>query len=305
MTGPGSGPRLVLEVGDTRLEVLPGDGGRIGSVIVAGRELLVTSDPAGAVYWGCYPMAPWAGRIRHGRFTHAGREHHVPVNAAPHALHGVVYDRPWSVVAADTIAIEMDERWPFRGRVTQRFALHEDGLEVAMTVEVAEPQPVVVGWHPWFRRVIEAGTAPVRFDFRPDVMLVRDGEGIPTGERATPGTGPWDDVFTDLAADPVLEWPGLLRVVMWSSCAWWVAYDMPANAICVEPQSGPPDGVTLVPETVSPGSPLVHTMRWAWTRLDRQRGVGAGERLSLAAAVTCSRAPRAGPGSAACPGPAR
>ena len=31
----------------------------------------------------------------------------------PHAIHGVVYDRPWEVVGPDAIGIELDERWPF------------------------------------------------------------------------------------------------------------------------------------------------------------------------------------------------
>jgi aldose 1-epimerase len=37
--------------------------------------------------------------------------------------------------------------------------------------------------------------------------------------------------------------------------------------VCVEPQSGPPDGVTIAPEVVEPGRPLEHHMRWTWERL--------------------------------------
>ena len=36
--------------------------------------------------------------------------------------------------------------------------------------------------------------------------------GCRPGERVAPPAGPWDDAFTDLAADPVLEWPGQLRL---------------------------------------------------------------------------------------------
>ena len=259
--------QLVLEAGDARMVVLPRVGGRLGSVTIGGRELLVAGDPRDPISWGSYPMAPWAGRVNLGRFTFDGRTHQLPITMAPHAIHGVVYDRPWSVVGDDTIAIDLDERWPFRGRVVQRFALDEDGLEVTMTVTADEPMPAVIGWHPWFRRVLAEGADPVGLAFRPGTMLVRGPDGIPTGERVPPTAGPWDDAFTDLAADPVLEWPGQLRLSISSTCAWWVVYSMPEHAICVEPQSGPPDGLGRSPDVVVPDRPMTHSMRWAWTRL--------------------------------------
>ncbi len=259
--------RLVLDAGSARAVVCPDDGGRLGSLVVDGRELLVVSSPDGPVSWGAYPMAPWAGRIRRGTFTFAGVERHLPITMPPHAIHGVVYDRPWTVTGPDSIAIDLDRRWPFRGRVTQRFRLDGNGLEVAMTLEADEPQPVVLGWHPWFRRVLAAGDEPVRLALEAGSMLLRDAEGMPSGERVAPPPGPWDDCFTDLAADPVLEWPGRLRLTASSTCRWWVVYSMPEHAICVEPQSGPPDAANLGPEVVEPGAPLTHVMRWRWTRL--------------------------------------
>jgi aldose 1-epimerase len=259
--------RLVLDAGSTRAVVCAGDGGRLCSVTVDGRELLVTADPQGPIYWGAYPMAPWAGRIRRGSFTFAGAAHDLPITMPPHAIHGVVYDRPWTVTGPDSIAIDLDGRWPFRGRVTQRFALDGDGLRVTMTLEADQPQPVALGWHPWFRRVLQAGDEPVRLDFQPGSMLLRDADGMPSGERVIPPPpGPWDDCFTDLAADPVLEWPGRLRLTVSSTCRWWVVYSMPEHAICVEPQSGPPDAVNIAPEVVRPGAPMSHSMRWSWTR---------------------------------------
>lgn len=258
---------LVLEADGVRAVVRPADGGRLGSLVVDGRELLVDASPDGPVYWGAYPMAPWAGRIRRGTFSFAGVERHLPITMAPHAIHGVVYDRPWTVTGADSIAIELDARWPYRGRVTQRFALDADGLEVSMTLEADEPQPVVLGWHPWFRRVLQGGDEPVRLAFEPGAMLLRDADGISDGSRVAPPPGPWDDCFTDLASDPVLEWPGRLRLTLSSTCRWWVVYSMPEHAICVEPQSGPPDAVTIAPEVVVPGAPMTHVMRWRWERL--------------------------------------
>lgn len=262
--GPGE-TVLDLGAGDVRVVVRPAQGGRIGQVSVGGRELLVGGHPMGPIYWGAYPMAPWAGRIRHGRFSFAGATHQLPLAAPPHALHGVVFDRPWRVDGPDAISIDLDERWPFRGRVSQRFAVREDGIDVAMTLEADEPMPVTVGWHPWFRRALEPGGEGASLSFDAADMLVRDGEGIPSGERVPPTPGPWDDCFTGLRSDPVLAWPGL-ALTLSSTCDWWVIYNQPAYAICVEPQSGPPDAVNADPDVVTPDAPMTHTMSWRWER---------------------------------------
>ena len=118
-------------------------------------------------------------------------------------------------------------------------------------------------------RALEArvdGDEEVRLRFEPGQMLVRDAEGIPTGERVAPPPGPWDDAFTDVASEPELTWPGRLRLTIASSCPWWVVYSQPRHAVCVEPQSGPPDALNGYAETVAPGAPMVHRMRWSWTR---------------------------------------
>ena len=210
-------------------------------------------------------MAPWAGRIRRGRFAFAGREHQLPLGMPPHAIHGVAYDRPWRVVGSDQIEIDLDGRWPFRGRVTQRFAVTDGGLDIEMTIEADEPMPATIGWHPWFRRSLEPGGEPVTLTLDAAEMLVRDDEGIPSGERIAPPPGPWDDAFTGLRTNPVLAWPGL-RLELASSCPWWVVYTFPEHAVCVEPQSGPPDAANSGSQAVGPGAPMTHTMAWRWER---------------------------------------
>jgi aldose 1-epimerase len=258
---------LVLGAGDARLEVSPRDGGRIRSLEVGDLELLVTKSPEGPMHWGCYPMAPWAGRLRAGRFTFAGREYDVPRNLPPHAIHGVVFDRPWRTDDDRTISISLDERWPFRGRVVQRFALRANRLDATLEIHAEEPMPGVVGWHPWFRRRLVKGDSEVRLAFAARAMLRRDASGVATAERVLPPTGPFDDAFTDLIDTPVLEWQRRLRLELTSTCAWWVVYTERPRDLCVEPQSGPPDAPNLAPEVVVPGRPLVHTMTWRWSRL--------------------------------------
>ncbi len=56
------------------MTLYPSAGGRIGQIEVAGQPLLVDvpdldSGEAHPMLWGAFPMAPWVGRIRQGRFS--------------------------------------------------------------------------------------------------------------------------------------------------------------------------------------------------------------------------------------------
>jgi galactose mutarotase-like enzyme len=273
---------LVLESASARLEISPADGGRMTSLVVHGSELLVT-EGLGPIMWGCYPMAPFAGRIRDGRFTFEGREVVVPQTLPPHAIHGTVLDRAWTVDsrrqavghAEGGISIDLGPAWPFAGRVTQEFVLGRGGLKVTLTLEADEPMPATIGWHPWFRRRLigTAGepadpSAPAQLQFEADRMYERGSDGLPTGRLVAPDAGPWDDCFTGVGVAPRLVWPGRFALELASTCDHWVIYTEPDHAICVEPQTGPPDSVNLAPWVVRPGEPLRASMTWHWWKLD-------------------------------------
>ena len=72
-----------------------------------------------------------------------------------------------------------------------------------------------------------------------------------------------DAAATKLSIDstPTIVFADDARITMVSDCDHWVIYDMPKHALCVEPQSGPPDGFTLAPHVVAPQSPLRRTMK--------------------------------------------
>src|SRR5262249_43938408 len=127
-----------------------------------------------------------------------------------------------------------------------------------------EAMPVSCGWHPWWSRHAGRGE-PLHIDLDADAMYQRDEEGIQTGELVPVGPHPWDDCFTGLGDRPaVLRWPGALTVRLETSCRCVVVFDEPQRAICVEPQTDPPDAFNLGPTIVRPGEPLVATATWAW-----------------------------------------
>ena len=280
MTGSttGEADRVVLTRDEATLTVDPSAGGRIASLVLRGREILVT-DGASPLWWGCYPMVPFAGRIRDGRFLFRGRAYKVPLTMPPNAIHGTVFDRAWQVTFRGEDRVELESElgpdWPFRGRVTQAIVLVPGGLEATLTVEATDAMPVVLGWHPWFRREVDGIAAEL--DFEAHAMYARDSSGLPTGATIPPTPRPWDDAFTDIVIPPRLTWPGVLRLDLRSTAPFWVVFDERDDAICVEPQTAPPDAFNLAavvgvdPPMAAPDHPATIAMAWRWERLARRR----------------------------------
>lgn len=260
------GALLELRHGSIAVEVAPEAGGRIAQVHRHGMPWLVGHDEgnAAAIAWGCYPMLPWAGRIRHGAFRFDGHDYRLPRTFGAHAIHGVGFLRPWQVESHTTarcrlsLALPEDEQWPFGGVATQVMELHDDGLLLTMSMQAVQramPLPVI-GWHPWFRK-------PDRLDFAPEAMYPRDREGLATRPPVAPSAGPWDDCF--IHPGPVRLHRGGDELVLGSDCRHWVVYDEPGHATCVEPQTGPPDAFNLQPDArLLPGQSVQAWFRWQW-----------------------------------------
>lgn len=258
------GPRITIAKGLLSVEIAPVAGGRIAQISYDGVEHLVGygDDTSAMIAWGSYPMAPWAGRIRRGRFDFQGRRHQLPLNLGDHAIHGVAFGLPWQVDAHSpdhaelSLVLPDDERWPFGGVARQRFEVGEHSLRMTLSVTAgARAMPVTIGWHPWFRR-------PERIEFSPSTAYPRDEEGIATRPLAEPPPGPWDDCFIN--REPVIVHYAGRRVRLTSDCSHWVVYDEIGYAICIEPQSGPPDAFNLGPTRLAPGASIAAWFLLEW-----------------------------------------
>lgn len=255
---------LTLAAGAARLDLDPSAGGRVVRLSLDGVDVLRTPE-ASAEHFGLFPMAPWAGRVRHGRFSFDGVEHQLPITMGPHAIHGTVRDRMWAVTArtdgAVTITCDLGPDWPFDGWAAQTVALHEDRLELELSVHARSGRmPAAAGWHPWFRN------DGVELELDAGSMYVRDDEHMATRELVSPPPpGPWDDCFTDLRAPPLLRWPDGPALTIDTSCPCVVVFSEPEETICVEPQTAPPDALNHDATVVTPDAPLVATttLRWA------------------------------------------
>ncbi|MBT3152268.1 aldose 1-epimerase [Streptomyces sp. CHD11] len=261
-----SNEHITLTAGDAEVDVLPGNGGRVGGLRVGGVELLRQGER-----FGCFPMVPWCGRIREGRFRDGAVVRQMPLNAPPHAIHGTARDAAWRTARTGAeeavLTYDLAEPWPYAGRVTQQITLGEGSLTLTMGVETYESSfPAQIGWHPWFRRSL--GGEDVRIGFEPAWQEERGEDHLPTGRRIDPRPGPWDDCFgMPAGVDVTLTWPGQLRLEVTSPEQWVVVYDEQREAVCVEPQTGPPDGLNTHPRLVTPLEPLEASTTWTWTRL--------------------------------------
>lgn len=251
--------RSTLTRGDLRVVVDADRGSRIVSINHDGHEHLVTN-AASTLDWGIYPMVPFAGRLRDGIVRFNDIEHRLPTNAGRHAIHGTVFDAAWSIDHLDATSIAMvtdiGEPWPFPARARHLIQLTDDTVRCELAITVATTSPVQVGWHPWFARPDH-----VHFDFAS--MLHKDSDGITTLERVEPRRPPVDDCFFEPNSWPrVGGQHGWLEIA--SDCPWWVRYDSPDGHVCIEPQSGPPNGINTKPLVLEAGGTF---SRWMEIRI--------------------------------------
>ncbi len=184
-------------------------------------------------------MVPWAGRVRDGLITVGGVTHQLPLSKDGNAIHGLGRNVPWERTTEGTYACEIGAPWPTRGVATLHYELLSGGLRATLTWDDNADAPCSVGLHPWFRRRLDAGE-DVDVVFTPESMVERGADALPTGRLIAPQPGPWDDCFK-VSGSPTLSWPGAISVSLSSSTPWWVVYDIPADTVCVEPQTAPPD----------------------------------------------------------------
>lgn len=281
---------------DARLEVLPAVGGRIHRLRVFGRDLIRHPDDlrlhgTEGFYWGSYPLVPWCNRIPGGVFELDGRHAHLPATfPGGHAIHGLLHDVPWTVVAdgeMEALGGGTDEYpWPFRGR--QRFAA--DGSTVTQTLAVdntgTTPMPAGLGIHPWFLAAegLEVSVpATQTYDAEAEVPLpgparpVRDGDDEDLRPLRQPAWG-LDAVWTGLTENVIrLRWStwGVEADYCFSDTADHVVFASfeEYGAFAIEPQTHTTDGHRRLAAgepgavaVVAPGESLEVTYEWRMRR---------------------------------------
>lgn len=251
------------------------------------------------------PLMLPPNRIRHGRFSFAGREYRFDINSPNgYHIHGFLRNHPWTVTRTETT----DDRCS----VTAKFALaafpdvqrqypHDLKVEVTYTLQGSslvqtavimndgdEPAPVGYGLHTWF--LIDGEPEKWKLTLPVAEMWELDGGNMPTGRRLP--LGPYealrdgmnlkgadmDTVFQigDNPRSAVLAKDGYaLRYTASEAYKQWVIYTKgPADRIiCLEPYTW----VTDAPNVDAP------------PEITGLRAVRKGEPLELAVALELIR----------------
>jgi aldose 1-epimerase len=249
----------------------PEDGARLTSLRLDGHEVLTAVDlPGTPTSWthGLFAMAPYAGRVYGGVLHDQGEEIRLTGPGTDgHVMHGVTADRAWTRVDQLTARIDLDERWPFGGWAEQRLLLTDDAVTITLTVgNDHRAMPAWLGFHPWFRRDLGTG-GPLEITTGLGSMYEKDADGRLTGRTVDVPPGQHDDSFLAPEMPMRLEWPGALTVHLSSETGGVatqdvVVFDERPEAICVEPQTAPPQADRLGrAQRVGPVAPLQLTLR--------------------------------------------
>lgn len=194
---PMNHPRLSLRAGQLQVDVLPKVGGSIARFDFHGpngRQSLMrgTNEPYEDVLASsCFPLVPYANRIRGGSFQCNGQEVHLAANLPGDIspLHGQGWRAAWSVESVQTDQIELAYRhkaseWPWAYEARQRLMLSPEGLEIELSCLnlSALPMPCGLGLHPYF-----PCTGDTLLDTEVSTVWTVDENVLPVDQQAATG----------------------------------------------------------------------------------------------------------------------
>ncbi len=240
-----------------------------GSPSIPFRELILTRHEATSkedpFAGGCFIMAPFCGRVRDGVLTFDGHQYSLPTQQGPHALHGTVLAQNWVVLQCTTshavLASDLGPDWPFEGTIHHEISLTDEALMLSLTLTAHQPMPAQIGWHPRFLH-------PEQYTMPFTAMLKRDEHGIPVDQLQSfdiAARGTFDDCFIPDGKPIVLHYSDF-DLQLTSDCSHWVIFDQQRQTMCVEPQSGPPNGINDSPELLQIDDQLSRWFEIRWSQ---------------------------------------
>ena len=246
----------------------PDLGGSIAGLWLGDLPVLRSTEPAALTsprLAGSFPLVPYSNRLGYRRLRWLGQDHTTQPNFddSPHSLHGLAWQRAWAVVSSSATEAVLrlehkgDADWPFAFVTQQRFVLGPDSLELQLffTNREAQPQPVGLGWHPYFVKRPHS-----RLHIELTDRWDSDASGLPT--RRVPQQG-IDGEVAHLAFDHCFEgWRGAARIrdeklsLRLSSSLPYLVVFTPASKpyYCVEP-------VSHVSNAIHMADPAAHGLR--------------------------------------------
>ena len=258
---------LIIASGASRAVIDP-HGAYVAELSLKGGEVTMPSGDGAQTHGGIAVLAPYAGRVRDGRYRFGGEEFRLPTGKGGHAIHGFAKDALWESVEARGSAVVLrtpleGEGYPGKLVAVLSYSVGENVFSTDCQVRNAgkRDSPVVVGFHPYFVArgwKIELESQVKRYE-------LRDGF-FPTGKTTAfsfEGAGPdtaLDDCFIAEGKIRIHREAGELTIVR-RGMPYFVVYDgkyAEGRSVAVEPYTGLPDaynnGIGL--KVLAPGQAL-------------------------------------------------
>lgn len=254
---------LTLRNADLVCDLKPELGGCIAGLWLSGIPVL-RSTPAVDLHSvrgaGSYPLVPFSNRVSQATLQWQGTDHPLVKNWAPdpHAIHGVGWERPWTVLEAnDSFALlsyehKADTSWPFDFDSSQAFKLEAHALELSLSITNQSDHaiPVGLGWHPFFVKRPDSHmqfAATGRWEMGDDKLPTH--LAASTGLDAACAALDVDHCFDGWAGTVHLR-DGVLHTRVTSGLDRLVVYSTPSSdSIAIEPVSHVNDAVNRMAQT--------------------------------------------------------
>ena len=206
-------PPLTMQAGDWRAGLAPALGGALLYLRHRGEPVMREWPDEGNVRrTACFPLVPYANRIAQAGFEWQGAHHALARNFGdhPHALHGIGWQRAWSVqnAAPDRVCLSLHHDpqrdgaagWPFAFLARQEFRLGATGLAIGLELTNLAPiaAPAGIGLHPFFRR-----TPDVSLGFAATGIWRNGPDDLPLDWCAM--AAPWDHAMGRRLDDSVFD----------------------------------------------------------------------------------------------------
>ena len=278
---------------DCELEIYGGLIKSIKIIIGSNKYEILGYDPEN--YVSAFIMAPWANRIKNGKFDCNKGSYDFSVDnpfQIKHAIHGTVVYSEWKLeeMSDEVISIttKLSKPWPYKGIVRFKISLGNRKInnELAIINEDSEVMPYSIGWHPWFKRRLSKGELKIKFDAKYKWELI---DGIPSSKKIhseeismfakgfTPKPGTLDDCYRiSQNSDVCIVWPELtLKINSSNECGHLMVYTPSSpnsDLLCVEPQTATINTFQLDQEQVddtgvlyvNPGESYRNFTEWSW-----------------------------------------
>ncbi|MGA3397668.1 MAG: aldose 1-epimerase [Acetobacteraceae bacterium] len=215
--------------------------------------------------FACFPLVPFCNRIGLARFAWQGRAYQLERNFGdhPHAIHGVGWQRSWSVgdVSHNAASLTLHHdaaggragAWPFPFDAALACTLADTQLRIALSVTNRHTgtAPAGIGLHPYFGR-----RAGVTLQFQADGVWLNGEDALPARHVSLPrawdhanglpiGTARLDNCFTTWNRTARIGGiGGGVTITAGAAFRHLQVYTPPHdNVFCVEPVSHVPDAI--------------------------------------------------------------